>query len=203
MDQLWHSVFDNSMCQPWLYFCYQFDASIMNSFTLLIPYVDCHSVFIEFFNVYRDSVFADDLWISRDIVFLTIPSVSHDSIFAIDLMRRSWIHWCCRFHTSAVTQYSLMISRSTMTLFSLTIYGSGVTYCFLLFHVSAMTIFSLSIWCVYREFIDAVDSIRQLSLSFQWRFQVLQWLCFRWWFLVSSDAVFTDDSMRQWWPCFL
>jgi len=158
MDQLWHSVFDNSMCQPWLYFCYQFDASIMNSFTLLIPYVDCHSVFIEFFNVYSDSVFADDLWISRDIVFLTIPSVSHDSIFAIDLMRRSWIHWCCRFHTSAVTQYSLMISRSTMTLFSLTIYGSGVTYCF------------FTIPCVSHDYIFAIDLMRLSWIHWRCRF---------------------------------
>jgi hypothetical protein len=34
---------------------------------------------------------------------LTIPCVSHDSIFAIDLMRWSRIHWCYRFHASAVT----------------------------------------------------------------------------------------------------
>jgi hypothetical protein len=38
--------------------------------------------------VYRDSIFGDDLWISRDITFLTIPCVSHASIFAIDLMCR-------------------------------------------------------------------------------------------------------------------
>ena len=61
----------------------------MNSLTLSILYIGCHSVFIDDFEFYSDSVFADDLWISLDIAFLTIPCVSHDSIFAIDLMRRS------------------------------------------------------------------------------------------------------------------
>jgi hypothetical protein len=51
MDQLWHSVFDNSMCQSWLYFCYRLDASIMNSLTLSIPYASCHSVFIYDYHV--------------------------------------------------------------------------------------------------------------------------------------------------------
>jgi hypothetical protein len=60
----------------------------VNSLTLSIPNVGCHSVFIDDFKVYRDSVCDDDLWISRDIAFLTIPSVSYDSIFAIDSMCR-------------------------------------------------------------------------------------------------------------------
>jgi hypothetical protein len=85
------------MRQPWLYFWYWIHASVMNSFSLSIPYVSCHSVFVDDFKVYRDSVFANDLWISRDIVFLTITCVSHDSIFAIYLMCWSWIHWRCRF----------------------------------------------------------------------------------------------------------
>jgi hypothetical protein len=127
MDQLWHSMFYNSMCLPWLYFCNRFDASFVNSLTMSIPYIGCHSVFIVDFKVYSDSVFADDLWISCNIAFLTIPCVNHDSIFAIDLMSHSWIHWRCRFCTSAVTQYSLMISSSTVTLFSLMIYGSVLT----------------------------------------------------------------------------
>jgi hypothetical protein len=127
MDQLWHSIFDNSMSLPWLYFCYRFDASFVNSLMLSIPYVDCHSVFIVDFKFHRYSVFTGDLWISSDIAFLAIPCVAHDSIVAIDLMRSSWIHWRCRFHTSADTQYSLMISRSIVTLFSLTIYGLAVT----------------------------------------------------------------------------
>jgi hypothetical protein len=127
MDQPWHSVFDNSMRQRWLYFYYCFDASFVNSVTLSIPHGSCHSVFIDDFKVYSDSVLAADLWISSDIAFLAISCVDHDSIFAIDLMRRSWIQWRCPFHTADVTQYSLMISRSTVTLFSAAIYGSAVT----------------------------------------------------------------------------
>jgi hypothetical protein len=130
MDQPWHNILDNYMRQPWLYFCYQFDASIVNSLTLSIPCVDYHSVFIVDFEFNSDSVFIGDLWISKDITFLRIPWVFYDFIFSIVLMRSSWIHWRCRFHTSAVTQYSLMISRSKVTLFSLTIYGSAVTYVF-------------------------------------------------------------------------
>jgi len=127
MDQPWHNVFDYSMCQPWLYFCYRFDVSVVNSLMLSIPYVGRHSIFSDDFKVYRDSVFYDDLWISTDIPFLTSPCVSHDSIFAIDLICPPWIHWRCRFHTSPVTQYSLTISTSKTTQFSLTIYGSVVT----------------------------------------------------------------------------
>jgi len=95
VDQLWHSVFDNSMRQPWIYFFYRFDALMMNSLTLSITYFGYHSVFIDYFKVYSDSVFATDLSISRDIAFFTIPCINHDSIFAIDLMRPSWIHWHC------------------------------------------------------------------------------------------------------------
>jgi hypothetical protein len=127
MDQQWHSVFDNSMCQSWLYFCYRFDASVVNSLTLSITYVGCHSVIRDDFNFNKISVSSDDLWISRDIPLLTIQCVSHDSSFAIDLMLRSWIHWLCQLHTSAVIQYSLTISRSMVTLFLLAIYGSALT----------------------------------------------------------------------------
>jgi len=127
MDQEWHSVFDNSMRPSWLDFLYRFDASLVNSWTLSIPCGSCHSVFIDDFKVYCFSVLAGDLWISRDLAFLTIPCISHDSIFSIDLMLLSWFHWRCRFQAAAVTQYSLTISRYTMTLFLLTIYGSVVT----------------------------------------------------------------------------
>jgi hypothetical protein len=61
----------------------------VNSVTLLIPYGSCHSIFIEDFKVYSYSILAGDLWISRDIAFLTIPCVGHDFIFAIDLLRLS------------------------------------------------------------------------------------------------------------------
>jgi hypothetical protein len=76
MDQQWHNIFDNSMRQPWLYFCYRFDASIVNSLILLITYVGYHSVFIDDFKVYNNYVFTGDLWIRRDIMFLTIPCIS-------------------------------------------------------------------------------------------------------------------------------
>jgi len=113
MDKQWHSVSDNSMRQLWLYFCYRFDASVVNSFTLWIPYVSCHSVLNDDFLSYSDSVFADDLWISNDIAFWTIRCVSHYSNFAINLKRRSWIQWRSGFHTSVVTLFSVRISRST------------------------------------------------------------------------------------------
>jgi len=124
MDQSLHTVFDTSMRQPWLYFCYWFDASIVNSLTVWIPLVSSHLVFRDDFLVYSDSVFVDDLRISSDIAFLTIPCVSHDSILAIDLMRLSWIHLRCWFHMFGGTQFSKMISISTGNKFSLTIYGS-------------------------------------------------------------------------------
>jgi hypothetical protein len=127
MDQPWQRVFYNSMRRLWLYFCYLLDASVVNSLTLSIPCCTCHSVFIDHFKVYSYSVLAADLWISRDIAFLTIPCVGHDSIFAFHLMCRSWIHWRCRFHVVPVTQYSLTISRSSVTLFLPAIYGSAVT----------------------------------------------------------------------------
>jgi hypothetical protein len=127
VDQPWHSVFDNSMHQPWLYFCYRFNASVMNSLTVSITYVGCHSVFIDDFKVYSYSFFANDLRISHDIAFLTIPCASHNSSFAINLMRQSSIHLRCPFHTSSVNQFSVTISMSRETQFSLMIYGLAVT----------------------------------------------------------------------------
>ena len=127
MDLHWLSVFDNSMRQPWFYFCYGFYVSVVNSMRVSIPYSSCHSLLNDDLTVYSDSVFIDDLWICTDIAFLTIPCVSHDSIFAINLMSRSWSLWRCGFRTPAVTRYSLTISRSIVTLFSLTIYRSTMT----------------------------------------------------------------------------
>jgi hypothetical protein len=127
MDQPWQSVFFILICRPWLYFWYLLDASVVTSLTLSIPCCTCLLVFIDDFKVYGYSVLAVDLWISRDIAFLTIPSVGHDSIFSIDLMHRSWVHWRCRFHSVALTQYSLTIWRPTVTLFWPPIYGSAVT----------------------------------------------------------------------------
>jgi len=61
----------------------------MNSLTLWIPHASCHLVFSDDFKVYDDSVFADDIWISRDIMFLTIPCVGHDSI----LLSIPYVSW--------------------------------------------------------------------------------------------------------------
>jgi len=181
LDQPWHNVFYNSRCPPWLYFCYRFDALVVSWVMVPIPYVGCHSVFIDDFKVYSDSIFAEDLWISRDITFLTIPCTSHCYIFAIDLMCWSWIHWLCWLHMSIVTHYSLTFSSSTGTMFWLTIYGSASKLCFWQLHESAMTLFVLLIWCVGREFIDVFHSIWQLSLSIHWQFQGY------------SDSVFADN----------
>jgi len=127
MDQPLHNVFDNSVRQPWHYFSYRFHVSVMNSLTLSIPYSSCHLVFIDNFKFNRDSVLADNLWISCDIAFLKIPCVFPDSIFAINLKRRLWIHKRCQLRMSVVTHYSLTISRSTMTIFSPPICGLVVT----------------------------------------------------------------------------
>jgi hypothetical protein len=157
MDQQWHSVFDNSMHQPRLYFCYRFDASVVNSLTLSITYVGCQSVFIDDVKVYNYRIFAGDLWISCDIAFLTIPCVSHDSIFAIDWMLRSWIHWHCRFHTSAVTQYSLtiiMFNKDSIFADDLWI-GSDIAF--------------LTIPCVSQDYIFAIDLMRQSSIHWHYR----------------------------------
>ena len=126
MDQHWHRVFDNSMRQPWLYFLLsiwfvgrEFIDAVESICQLSL---NIHWWFWQQWLCFR--------WRLRDkpwhIVF-AIPCISLGFIFAIDLMCRSWIHLCYRFHTSAVTQYSLMISWSTGILFSLTIYRSVVT----------------------------------------------------------------------------
>jgi hypothetical protein len=199
MDQQWHGVF------------WEFHASSMTLFLLSIwcvhcEFIDaidsivyCHLVFSDDFNVYRYSDFADDLWISSDMAFFSIPCVSHDSIFAINLRRRSWIYWCCRLDMSAITQYSLTITRSTVSLISLTIYGSDVKYHFWWFYSSPISLFLLSIWCIGREIIDVVDYIRRLSLNIHWRLQGLQWLCFRWRFKDQQwHSVFYNSMHRPW-----
>jgi hypothetical protein len=192
MHKHWHCVFDDSMSQTWIYFCYRFDASLVNSLTLSTPYISCHSYFSCDFKVYCDSVFADDFWSVVTQFSLTIPCVNDEFVFSIDFTRQPCISILCQFHPSAVTQFSKMISRSTVThsMFDDSKCQTWIYFCYWFY---ALLVNSF----------DAVDSIRQLSLILQWRFQGLQWLCFRWQFLVGSDAVFTDDSMRQRWLCFL
>jgi len=110
----------------------------------------------------------------RDVVSLAIPRVNDDSVFFIDFIRQSWISVPCRFHQSAATEFSKMISRSSVTQFCGTISGSPFAECVWQFHVVAINLFLLSIWRVGR----AVDSTRQLSLRFQLWFQCLHRLCF-------------------------
>jgi hypothetical protein len=131
-----------------------------------------------------------------------IPCVKHESIFAIGFMHRSWILWRCRLHSSRVTHTSVAISRSPLTLFSLTI--SGRLWCGFhwRFHASTMNLFSLIISLVNRELVFAVDSTRQPWLNFQRWFLVLQWLSFRWRFMHKHWHWVFDDSMRQTWICF-
>jgi hypothetical protein len=97
--------------------------SVRNSLTLSLLYVSYDSDLNDDFKVYSDSVFADDLCITSDIVLFTIPCVTHDYILGIDVRHRSRIHLRCRFHTPVVTQFSVRISRSRVTQFSLTISG--------------------------------------------------------------------------------
>jgi len=171
--------------------------------TLATPYVSCHSYFSGDFKVYCYSIFADDFWSVGTPFSLTIPCVNDDSVFSNDFTRQQWISIRCRFYPSAVTQFSKMISRSIVTQFSVTIYASALTLGVWRLHASNMNLFLLSVLCVAREFFDAADSIRHVSLIPQWQFQGHHSLCFRWRFLVGCDAVFTNDSMRHRWICFL
>ena len=174
---------------------------------LSIPYVSCHSNFCCDFKVCSDYVFVDDF---RSVVThfsQTIPCINDDSVFSIDFMRQSWISIRCRFHPSAVPQFSKIISRSTVTQFLRTISGSALGECVWQFHALAMDLFLVSIWYVGR----AVDSISQLSLKFLLWFQGLQCLCFRWWFLdisvadslvitsVTDDSIFSIDFICESW----
>jgi hypothetical protein len=151
----------------------------MTLFSLLISCINCEFVFAVYCMLHPSPNNSSRFLASyMTLILLSNPCVGHDSIFAIHFMRGKGIIWRHRFHTAAVTQFPLMISRSTGTLFSLMIYGSAVTKHFCQFHASTMTLFLLMIWCVGHEFSDAVYSIRQLSLSFQWRFLGLESLSF-------------------------
>jgi len=101
MYKYWHCVFDDSIRQTWISFCYRFYGSLVNSWTLSTPYVRCHSYFSCDFKVYSDSVFADDFWSVVMQFEITIPYVNDDSVFSIDFIRQLWISMCCRFHPSA------------------------------------------------------------------------------------------------------
>jgi hypothetical protein len=98
---------------------------------------------------------------------LTIPCFNYYSIFAIDFKRQPRIIFCCRFHTSAVTQISMAIARSTVSQFSLMISGSVVTQFLLRFHSSMMTLSFAIDLCVNGELVFVVDSICHQLHNFQ------------------------------------
>jgi hypothetical protein len=123
MDQHWHSVFDDSMSQTWIFFFYRFYASLVNSLTLSTPYVRGHSYFSGDFKVTSHFFFADYFWSVGTQFALTIPCVNDDSVFSNDFIRQPWISIRCPFYLSAMIQFSKIISRSSMTLFSVTIYA--------------------------------------------------------------------------------
>jgi len=110
----------------WIYFCNPFYASLVYSLSLSTPYVRCHSYFSGDFKVNSNSVFADDFLSVVTQFSLTIPCVNDDSVFSFDIIRQPWISIRCRFHLSPLTQFSKMISRFTVTQFSLTIDGSAL-----------------------------------------------------------------------------
>jgi hypothetical protein len=85
MDQHWHSVFEDSMPQTWIFFFYRFYASLVNSLTQSTPYISCHSYF------------SGDFKVTSHFFSLMISS----------RLGRS-LHW--RFHASTMTLFSLMIS---------------------------------------------------------------------------------------------
>ena len=142
-------------------FCYRIDLSVVNSLTLWIPFGSCDSVFVDDFKVYCYSVLAGNLWINCDVAFLRIPCVGHDCIFAIDLMRRSWIHWRCRFHVIAVTQYSLTIFK---------------VYCYSVLAgdlwINRLIAF-LTIPCVGHDNIFAIDLMRWLWIHWRCRLHTM------------------------------
>jgi hypothetical protein len=120
----------------WCSFHWRFHASTMTLFSLLISFVNRELVFAvdsirqPWLNFQRWFLVLQwlrfQIWflvLLCQIVCLTIPCLKHESIFAIGFMRRSWIRWRCRLHKSALTHISVAISRSTLTLFSLTISG--------------------------------------------------------------------------------
>jgi len=75
--------------------------------------------------------------VRSDTVSVAIPCVNDDSVFSIDFMRQSWISGRCLFHQSAATQFSKMISRSTVTQFSVTISWSALAECVWQFHTES------------------------------------------------------------------
>jgi len=93
------------MRQTWIYFCYRFLASLVNSLTLSTPYVSCHSYYSSDFKVYIDFVLGDDFKSVLTQFSLAIPWVNDDPVLSFDFVRQPWIRMRCPFHPSAVNQF--------------------------------------------------------------------------------------------------
>jgi hypothetical protein len=191
------------MRQTWIYFCYRFLVSVVNSLTLSTPYVSCLSYYSGDFRVYSDFVLGDDFWSVVTQFSLTIPCVNDDPVFSFDFVRQPWINMRCRFHPSGVNQFQswfLVLQRLSFRCRFLYQHWHNVfddsmrqTWIYFCYRFLALVVNSLTLSTPYC----------QLPLIFQWRFHGLKWRCFRWRFLVSSNAVFTNDSMRQRWLSFV
>ena len=123
-------------------------------------------------------------WVKMTLFCLLISFVNRELVCAVDSIRQPWLSFKddFSFYSDSVFADDFWIS-------------TGIV-CLTIPCVKHESIFAI-VSSLPREFFDTVDSIRQLSLIFQWWFQGLQWLCFSWWFLVSSDAFFTNDFIRQ------
>jgi len=225
MDQHWHSVFDDSMPQTRIYFCYRFYASLVNSLTQSTPSVSCNSYF--------SSVFSNDFicqsWISIRCRFYPSPWLNflrwflvlqwlsfrwrfmdqHWHCVFVDSMPQTRIYFCCRFYASLVNS----LTRSTPSV-SCHSYFSGnikvyVDSVFAEDFWSVVTQFSLMIPCVNDDTVFYNDFLRQPWISIRCRFYpspwlnfqrwflVLQWLSFRWRFMDQHWHYVFDDSMPQ------
>jgi len=141
-------------------FHYRFHASMMTLFSVLISCVNCELVFVV------DSISQPRLNFQRWFLFLQWLSFwwqfldphwqsvcdnsifNHQSIFVVNMMRRSW----CRFHTSAVTQISVIILRLQRL-------------CFRWRFMVRSDAVSLAIPCVNDDSIFCIDFLRQLGIS--------------------------------------
>jgi hypothetical protein len=195
-------VFEDSLRQTWIYFCYRFLASLVNSLTLSTQYVSCHSYYSGDFRVLCDFVFADDFWSVVTQFSLTIPCVNDDSRFSFDFARQQWIRMRCRFHPSAVSHFQRWFLVLQWLSFAVDFWISTGIVCLTIPCVKHEYIFSIGFsprsWMLWR-----CRPHTSAATHITWRSQGLRWLYFRWRFLVSVDAVFTGDSMGQRWPCFV
>jgi hypothetical protein len=156
LDQHWHRVFDDSMRQTWIYFCYRFHASVVNSLTVSPPYSSCHSYFRGDFRVYSDFVLGDDFSSVVTQFSLTIPCVNDDSRFSFEFVRQQWIRMRCRFHPSAVSHFQRWFLVLQWLSFAADFWISTGIVC-------------LTIPCVKHEYIFAIGFSPRSWILWRWR----------------------------------